>query len=66
MWGGNTGGNQTVILREKVSRQEILQANMLELQMSFLVMPSSHQEIQDGTVKVQFSIHWFYWKYLLH
>ena len=48
MWGGSTGGNQTVILREKVSRQEILQANMLELQMSFLVMPSSHQEIQDG------------------
>ena len=37
-----------MILREKVSRQEILQANMLELQMSFLVMPSSHQEIQDG------------------
>ena len=36
-----------MILREKVSRQEILQANMLELQMSFLVMPSSHQEIQD-------------------
>ena len=56
-----------MILREKVSRQEILQANMLELQMSFLVMPSSRQEIQDGTVKVQFSIqHWFYWKYLLH
>ena len=55
-----------MILREKVSRQEILQANMLEFQMSFLVMSSSHQEIQDGTVKVQFSIHWFYWKYLLH
>ena len=37
-----------MILREKVSRQEILQANMLEVQMSFLVMSSSHQEIQDG------------------